>query len=161
MVSLANREEKLFGIFFILKGEKIMKKIIVISITIILATFLSLSNAVAESRRHNNSRGTMTGSDSRNHRYTNNKHNNSRNHKYTYNKSHNNRNHRYSHYKRYDRHHRYQHNKRYDRRNHRQTYHKSYHHRSHKYNRHNCRQNHRLNGYWAGYLLMQGLLFNL
>ena len=35
-----------------------MKKTITISITIILATFLSLSNAVAEGRRYKNTEGT-------------------------------------------------------------------------------------------------------
>ena len=147
------------GYFLILKGEKIMKKTIAISITIILAIFLSLSNAVAESGRYKDTKGTMTGSDSRNHRYTRNKHDNSRSHKYTYNKNHNHRNHRYNkHTKRYDR--RYQHNKRYDRWNYGHTYHKSCNHRNHKYNRHNYRHDRRSNGYWAGHLIIQGLLFN-
>ena len=164
MVSLDNRgENSMWNIFLTLKGEKIMKKIITISITIILVTFLSLSNAVAEGRRYKNTEGTITGSDSRNHRYTYNKHDDSRNHKYTYNKNHNNRNHRYNmHNKRYDRrNHRYQHNKRYDRWNNGHTYHKSYNHRNHRYNRHNYRHDHRSNGYWTLHLIIPSLLFNL
>ena len=136
--------------FYLLKGEKIMKKIIAILIAISLATFLSLSNAAAEGRRHKNTKGTMTGSDNRNHRYTNNNHNNNRNHKYTYNKHHKNRHHRYN-----------AHNKHYYKSNPRHTYHNRNNHRMHKYYRHNYCHDHRSNGYWAGYFIMQSLLCNL
>ena len=164
MVSLDNRgKNSMWNIFLTLKGENAMKKLIAISITVILTTFLTCSNDFAEGRRHKNAEGTMARHDSRNHRYTYNKHNDSRNHKYTYNKNHNNRNHRYNtQNKRYDRrNHRYNtHNKRYDRRNHGHTYHKSYNNRNHKYNRHNYRHDHRSNGYWTLHLIIPSLLFN-
>lgn len=136
--------------FLTLKGEKIMKKILTISIITILAIFLSLSNAVAEGRRYKNTERTITGGDSRNHRDTYNKHGDSRNHRYTYNKNYSNRNHRYN-----------THNKRYDRWNRGHTYHKSYNHGNHKYNRHNYRHDHKSNGYWTLHLIIPSLLFTL
>ena len=165
----------MWNIFLTLKGENAMKKLIAISITIILTTFLSCSNAFAEGRRHKNAERTMTGYDSRNHRYIYNNHDDSRNHKYAYNKSHDNRNHRYNirgkrHYhndhrnqnnKRYNRwNHRYRNNKNDNRWNRRHAYDKNYRHKIHHHNRHNNHREYRPNGYWALHLILPGLLFD-
>jgi hypothetical protein len=133
-----------------------MKKLITISITIILATCLSFSSAVAEDTRHKNTKRKVVGNERQNHRDINNKQNDSRNHKYAYNKNHHNQDHKYNaHNKRYDgRNHRYQNNKRY-------TYYKNYNNQNHhKYNKHNNRHDHRSNGHWVGYFIMPGLIFN-
>ncbi len=146
----------MWKIFLILNGENVMKKLITISITIILATFLSFSSAVAEDTRHKNTKRKVVGNDRQNYRHINNKKNRSRNHKYAYNKDHHNQDNRYNtHNKRYDRrNHRYQNNKRY-------TSHKSYNNQNHRYNKHNYRHNHRSNGHWAGHFIIRSLIFNL
>ena len=160
MVSLVNRRENnMWNIILILKGENIMKKTTAILMTIILAIFLSFSTAIAEGRKHKNDKGCMTEDYSCNHRYTYNKYDNNRNHKYTYNKNYNNRNHRYNtHNKRHDRgNHRYRHNQ-CNKRNHRYTHHKRNKHQTYKYNRHNNRHEKRSNGYVALRLLLPGLI---
>ena len=130
-----------------------MKKLIAISITIILATFLSYSNVFAEGRRHKNDERTMTGYESRNHQYTDNKHDDSRNHKYAYNNNRDNRNYRYNmrDKRHYYKDHRSRNNKRYDRWNHRYTHHKSNRHKTHN---HNMPSSH-----WALHLMLPGLIF--
>ena len=144
MVSLGNRRKNsTWNIFLTLKGENAMKKLIAISITIILTTFLSYSNAFAEGRRHKNAEKTMTGYDSRNHLYTYNKHDDSRNHKNAYNKNHNNGKNRYNirDKRHYRKDYRNRNNKHYDRWNHRYAHNKRYQHKKHNRNRHDISMN--------------------
>ncbi len=66
MVSIFNRREKLSGSYFNINRRNNMKK--TISIIIILMSFLSLTNAFSEGRKHKNEREMIYLNDSQNYR---------------------------------------------------------------------------------------------